>query len=84
SEFTDPYDTRAEDVTGRIGMIPYHQLFDLSARYRHIPTGLTLKVTVKGLTNVPYIAERMPEGIQAAGFREVIFGLRWDHAAGPI
>ena len=83
-EFTDPQDTRAEDVTGRIGVIGAHHVFDLAARYRHTSTGLTFKLTVKGLTNTPYVAERMPEGIQAAGFREIIFGIRWDHAAGPI
>ncbi len=84
AEFTDPLDTRTEDVTGRIGLIGAHEGFDLAARYHHVPTGLTLKLTIKSLTNVPYVAERMPEGIQASGFREIIFGLRWDHAAGSI
>jgi Fe(3+) dicitrate transport protein len=83
-QFSDASDTRAEDATGQTGLIPAYHLFDLSARYKHTPTGLTGKVTIKGLTNDPYIAARRPEGIQAAGFREIIFGLRWESAHGPL
>jgi hypothetical protein len=82
-QFTDQYDTRAEDVTGRIGLIPDYHVFDVSARYHHEPSGLTLKLTVKGLTDDPYIAARRPEGIQPAGFREIILGLRWQQQGGP-
>jgi Fe(3+) dicitrate transport protein len=82
-QFTDTFDTRFEDVTGRVGLIPFYNIVDLSARYTHTPTGLTLKLTVKGLLDDPYIAARRPEGIQAAGFREIILGLRWQQQAGP-
>jgi Fe(3+) dicitrate transport protein len=79
AQFSDPYDTRAEDVTGRVGLIPSHNVVDLGARYAHTPTGLTFKLTVKGLADDPYIAARRPEGIQPAGFRQVMLGVRWQH-----
>ena len=41
------------------------------------------KVTVKGLLDDPYISARRPEGIQPAGFREIIFGIRWQHVEAP-
>ncbi len=83
-QFSDPYDTRAEDVTGRIGLIPSHNVIDLGARYAHTPSGLTFKLTVKGLADDPYISARRPEGIQPAGFREVILGVRWQHVEVPV
>ncbi len=82
-EFTDPNDTRAEDVTGRTGVIGARHVFDLSARYKHTRSGLTLKLSAKSFTNDIYVAERMPEGIHAGGFRQIILGLRWDQVSGP-
>lgn len=82
-QFTDTFDTRAEDVTGRVGLMPSYNVVDLSARYAHTPSGLTFKLSVKGLLDDPYISARRPEGIQPAGFREIIMGIRWQHVEAP-
>ena len=83
SQFTDEQDTRIQDVTGRVGLIPSYEILDLGARYRHKPTGLTARLLVKSALNDIYISARRPEGIHAAGFREIMLGLRWDTTKGP-
>jgi Fe(3+) dicitrate transport protein len=79
-QFADDAATEPEDITGRIGLIPaYHQL-DANLRYTNPHTGLTATVSVKNLLDEPFIIARRPEGIHASGFRQIIFGLRWDYA----
>jgi Fe(3+) dicitrate transport protein len=82
-QFTDPANTLAEDVTGRIGVIPSRHIVDLGARFRHRASGVTIKLLVKNALDDVYIISRRPEGIFAAGFRQVLLGIRWDWEASP-
>jgi Fe(3+) dicitrate transport protein len=78
-QYTDGPNTVAEDTTGRVGLMPAYNVLDLNAHYRHKPTGLTLRVTVKNALDDLYITARRPEGIFVSGFRLVMVGLRWDY-----
>ncbi len=82
-QFTDDLNTVDADVTGRVGRIPAYHRLDANLRYTHAATGLTALVSVKDLLDRPFIISRRPEGIFAAGFRQVIVGLRWDYAEMP-
>ena len=77
-QFTDEANTEAEDVTGRLGRIEASMLVNAALRYRHAPSGITLRLSVKNLLDTPTIAARRPEGIQPGGFRLVLVGLRWE------
>lgn len=83
SQFTDIANTVAEDTTGRIGLMPSHQIVDVTAHYRHKPSGLTFRLTAKNLFDDIYISARRPEGIFASGFRQIIAGVRWDFERPP-
>ncbi len=78
-QFSDDLDTVSADPTGRIGRIPAYHTLDLGARYRHARSGLTLLVAAKNVLDRPFIIARRPEGIAAAGFRQVTVALRWDY-----
>jgi Fe(3+) dicitrate transport protein len=79
SQFSDFANTVAENATGEFGLIPQYDVVDVTAHYRNKPTGLTVKLTVKNLFDQPYIVERRPQGIDAAGFRQILVGLRWEY-----
>jgi Fe(3+) dicitrate transport protein len=78
-QFSDENNTVAVDPTGRIGLVPAYDLLDFNLRYRHAKTGLGALVTVKNALDQIFVATRLPDGIHTAGFRQVNFGLRWDH-----
>lgn len=78
SQFTDAENTRAEDISGRIGELASRHIVDATVHYRHKPTGLTLRLTAKNLADAQYIIARRPEGIFAGSFRQILLGLRWD------
>jgi Fe(3+) dicitrate transport protein len=78
-QLTDDENTLAEEAGGRVGLLPAYNVIDLGARYRHAPTGLRASLTVKGLLDDIYVAARRPEGNQPAGFRQVLFSLRWEN-----
>lgn len=82
-QFTDATDTLAPDATGRTGKLPAYQTLDVMARYRLKGTGLTFKLAVKDATNQPFIFARRPDGIQVAGFAQVLAGVRWDWDEAP-
>ncbi len=77
-QYTDPANTIATDTTGRIGLMPAYNIVDVTAHYRHKPTGLSVRLTVKNALDDLYIVGRRPEGIFVSGFRLVYVGLRWD------
>jgi len=81
SQFSDSQNTIAEDATGRVGILPAHHIVDATAHWHQRATGLTFRLTVKNALNDLYIIARRPEGIFAAGFRQVMFGVRWDWEA---
>lgn len=83
AQYTDSLNTRAEDATGRVGLIPSYDIVDIGARYRHKPSGLSVKLTIKNALDSVYLTARRPEGIFAAGFRQIMLGVRWDWEKEP-
>lgn len=79
SQFTDLANTVAEDASGRVGLINGRHIVDVTAHYRHKPSGLSARLTVKNALDDVYVVARRPEGIFPAGFRQIILGLRWEH-----
>jgi Fe(3+) dicitrate transport protein len=79
-QYADDQQTVTQDVTGRVGRIDGYHRLDASLRYHESTSGLTATVSVKDLVDRPFVISRRPEGIFAAGFRQVMFGLRWDYA----
>ncbi len=82
-QFTDAVNTIDEDATGRIGRIGPRHIVDATVHYAHSRSGLSLRLSVKNLTNDAYIAARRPEGISASGFRQIIAGVRWVYDKAP-
>ncbi len=78
-QFADENNTIAVDPTGRLGLLPAYNVVDVNVRYRHAKTGLGALVTVKNALDQVFVATRLPDGIHTGGFRQVNFGLRWDH-----
>jgi outer membrane receptor protein involved in Fe transport len=82
-QFTDAENTLAIDATGRVGKIPSYQTVDLALRYKHAPSGLTVKLAVKNAMNETFIYALRPDGIRVGGFQQVLLGVRWDWEAKP-
>jgi Fe(3+) dicitrate transport protein len=80
-QFSDSSNTIAEDATGRIGQIDAHGILDAGAHYRHTPSGLSVRLTAKNVSDHVYIASRRPEGIFVGAPRQVMLGLRWEWEA---
>lgn len=78
-QFSDENNTVPVDITGRIGLVPAYSVLDFNLRYRHAKTGLGALLTVKNALDQVFVATRLPDGIHTGGFRQVNFGLRWDH-----
>ncbi len=83
AQYTDVANTVAEDSTGRVGIIPTADLLNATAHYRHKPSGLTFRVTVKNALDTTYIAARRPEGIFTGSYRQMLVGMRWDWERQP-
>jgi len=81
AQFADAADTIAEDATGQFGKIAPHHIVDVTAHYRHAPTGLSLRLTVKNALDDVYVSARRPQGIAVSGFRQILLGLRWEWEA---
>jgi Fe(3+) dicitrate transport protein len=77
-QFTDPANTRDEDVTGRIGELSARHVVDTTLHYKHKASGITVRLTVKNLFDADYVIARRPEGIFQGGYRQVLLGARWD------
>lgn len=78
NQFADGANTKVEDVTGIVGEIASHQIFDATLHYRWAKTGLTFRLTGKNVLDTTYIIARRPEGIFPGPFRQLIAGLRWE------
>jgi Fe(3+) dicitrate transport protein len=78
SQFTDDTNTLAEDAAGRVGLLPAYHVVDLGLRYRNERSGLRASLTVKNALDDIYVSARRPEGNHAAGFRQIVVGLRWE------
>lgn len=81
SQFADASNTRAEDVTGRIGELEARHIVDATVHWRHKPSGLTLRLTAKNLLDSTYVIARRPEGIFPGPYRQILLGLRWEWGA---
>lgn len=77
-QFADNFETRAGSANGRVGLIPAHNIFDLSARYRlPLLSDLSLSAAVKNIAGKKYIASRRPEGIKPGLPRTAFVGVEW-------
>jgi Fe(3+) dicitrate transport protein len=78
-QFADEANTVDVDSTGRLGRLAPYNVVDIALRYTHARTGLGGSASMKNALDTPYVSTRLPDGIFTAGFRQVTFGLRWDH-----
>jgi len=78
-QYSDLANTMAVDASGRAGLLGARNIVDLTAHYKHAPTGLAFRVTVKNAFDDVYVISRRPEGIFPSGFRQVTFGVRWTY-----
>ena len=62
-----------------VNRVRHRNIVDVTAHYRHLRSGLTLRLTVKNALDDVYIVARRPEGIFTSGFRQILLGLRWDY-----
>jgi Fe(3+) dicitrate transport protein len=80
-QFGDAANTTQADVTGRVGVLEARHIVDATAHYRHRPSGLTFRLTVKNAFDATYIVARRPEGIFVGAPAQVLLGVRWDYEA---
>ncbi len=83
SQFADEANTKAEDATGRIGLINGYHVVDATLHYHHRPTGLTFRLTGKNLLDSDFVVARRPEGIFTGGFQQFLLGVRWTARVSP-
>ncbi|MBL9027679.1 MAG: TonB-dependent receptor [Myxococcales bacterium] len=76
--YADDASTVLPDASGRVGEIPGYTLLDLAIRYRNEQTGLGTSLQAKNLLDDVFVIARRPEGIQPAGFRQIVASLWWD------
>jgi Fe(3+) dicitrate transport protein len=75
-QFSDDLNTVASSEDGQQGVIPAYTVFNAAASYALEPTGVTLYVTVKNLTDRVYITDRQ-EGIVVGAPRLMVAGAKW-------
>lgn len=75
-QFADNFETATPSLTGLVGLIAAHRVWDLSGRSR-LPLlhDATVSMSVKNLLGSRYIASRRPEGIKAGVQRTMFVGL---------
>jgi Fe(3+) dicitrate transport protein len=77
AQFADRENTSFPSADGLVGEIPTYVTLDLRLAYTLRRAGITVSVTGRNLTDQVYIANRAPQGIQPAGFRQVFVGFEW-------
>ncbi len=77
SQFADKENTVFPSTDGLVGEIPGYLTLDARVAYTHRRSGLTFSLTGRNLTNQIFIANRAPQGIQPAGWRQVFAGVEW-------
>ncbi|MBX3226049.1 MAG: TonB-dependent receptor [Labilithrix sp.] len=77
-QFADGANTRAEDLFGIVGLIESRHIFDLMAHYRHRPTGLSFRFSLKNVFDTTYVIARRPEGNFPGPYRQALVGVRWE------
>ncbi|MBL8600797.1 MAG: TonB-dependent receptor [Myxococcales bacterium] len=81
SQFADRENTQAPSPDGLIGALPASLTLDARLAYTLRRSGITVALNGRNLTNQAYIANRAPQGIQPAGFRQVFASLEWQWPA---
>lgn len=76
-QFADKENTVAQSPNGLVGELPGYLTVDTRVGYTVRATGVTVYVAGRNLTDQVYVANRAPQGIQPAGFRQVFAGLEW-------
>lgn len=77
AQFTDKDNTLSASRNGLIGAIPLYVTVDARVAYTWRRTGLMFAVSGRNLTDQVYIASRAPQGVQAAGYRQVFAEIEW-------
>lgn len=77
SQFADKENTVAQSRDGLVGELPHYLTLDARVGYTIRAPNLTVYVSGRNLTDQIYIANRAPQGIQPAGWRQVFVGLEW-------
>jgi Fe(3+) dicitrate transport protein len=77
SQFADRENTIFPSPDGLVGELPSYATLDLRLAYTLRRAGVTVSITGRNLTDQVYIANRAPQGIQPAGFRQLFVGLEW-------
>lgn len=77
-QMTDEANNVLVDASGRVGEIPTYNVLDATVRWTISQIGLTPYLTMKNALNDVYVATRRPDGIHAAGFRQILGGMRWE------
>ena len=80
-QFTDGANTRAEDVSGLVGVIDSRHIVDAMVRYRHKKSGISVRLSAKNLLDSTYVIARRPEGIFPGPYRQILLGVRWEWEA---
>jgi Fe(3+) dicitrate transport protein len=82
SQFADGQNAVAENVLGTVGLIDERHIVDANVRYRHRPTKITIRLSVKNMFDSTYIIARRPEGIFPGPYRQILLGARWEWEPG--
>ncbi len=77
SQFADKENTVAQSVDGVVGRLDGYLTIDARVGYTIRVPNLTVYVAGRNLTDQIYVANRAPQGIQPAGWRQVFVGLEW-------
>ncbi len=81
AQFADKENTPFPSVDGLVGTLPAYTTVSARVGWEFRGTGITVYVAGNNLTDQIYIANRAPQGIQPAGFRQVFLGLAWNLSA---
>ena len=76
-QYSDNDNRVAQSADGLVGPLHAYALYDATVGYTLEPLAITTYASVKNATDVTYVASRFPQGINPAGFRQLVVGLRW-------
>jgi Fe(3+) dicitrate transport protein len=76
AQFADNFETVEATASGRVGLIPAHQVWNLTSQWALPGSGVALFGSVKNLLDERYIASRRPEGIKPGMPRQLVVGVR--------
>jgi outer membrane receptor protein involved in Fe transport len=77
-QYADGANTVMPTADGRNGQLGAYHTLDLVAGYAPRGSGFGFQLAAKNLLDIPYVATRFPDGIQPAGFRQVMLLIRYE------